>query len=373
MTSLRSTVAGKDSRTAFLAAQTSILPADYADRSPLYRTFHAALGNRATGPVDIVAIGDSTTSGAQASTLNKRWLALLRDQLRTWFQPAGVTGGDGYVQMNATYNSPWTLTGTTIPGTPAGLGQGAVNMATTATASMTFTGTAVDVFYTKQSGGGTFSVSIDGGAATNINTSNASEVNGVAQRFGSLSVGSHTIALAVISGTSMVEGVMVYNGDETKGIRVWDGGRSGITSAGYTSNTKYLGAVTTIQPSLVVIFLGINDYRTGTSIANTGSQLVTIATATRAACTIPPTVLLVAPYLPIVGAGTLPFLRYYDQVYIAAQRLADVDLVDLYWKFGPAVQTNALALLNADLTHPSDKGYQFIADAFAGRIRPGGA
>lgn len=372
MTVRRSTLAGRDTHSP-LAAQTSILPGDYADRSPLYRTFHAALANRNTGPVDIVAIGDSVIAGAQASTLNKRWLSLLRDQLRASYQPAGVTGGDGYLQIDTTYNSPWTLVSTTTPATPSGLGQGAKNFPAAATASMTFTGTAIDVFYMKQSGGGTFSVVIDGGAATNIVTSNASEVNGVAQRFGSLAAASHTLVITGVSGTSQVEGVMVYNGDETKGIRIWDGGRTGATTSVYAANTKYIGPVTTIQPSLVVLFLGINNYRNNQTIGTTGTALSDIALNCRAACTVPPSVLVCAPYLPAIGSGVQGFQNYYNQIYAAAQILGDADVLDLYWKFGPAVQTNALALLNADLVHPSDKGYQFIADAMFGRIRPGGA
>lgn len=295
----------------------------------------------------------------------------MRDQLRIVYQPAGVAGGDGYSQLNTTYNTPWAITGTTAPSNAAGLGEGALSFAVSGdAASRTFTGTGVDVFFTKQSGGGTFSVSIDGGAATNINTSNATTINGVSQRFGGLIAGPHTIAISWVSGASLVEGVMIYNGDEVKGIRVWDGGRTGIPAANYVTYPQYIGAITTIQPALVIVFLGTNDWRLNKPISGHATNLTTIINAIRAACTIPPTVLLVAPYITNTTPTTVPFLGLYDALYQAAGVLGDVDILDLYQKFGPNIQTASLGLLAGDGIHPSDKGHQFIADAIIGRLAP---
>ncbi|QDH93368.1 minor tail protein [Gordonia phage Sekhmet] len=376
MTTHRSTAPGRQVISQTIGGEnTPITPLARVDRGPCYRTFHAALARRDAAAVDVVAVGDSVTTGAQASVASKRWLGLLQTKLRGLYQPAGVAGGIGYVQMNSTYNSPWTLSNTTVPTTPSGLGQGALEFPSGATASATFTGTAVDVFYRKVSGGGSFSISIDGATTgpgfVTVNTANASEVAGSKQRIGSLTPGSHTITIANVSGTSQVEGVMFYNGDESLGIRTWDAGRSGIPSGGYVSNTRYLGAITTIQPQLVTVFLGINNYRNQQPPAALATDIISMIRSIRAACTIPPSILLVIPFLPHPGTANRPYLAYYDALLQAASTFPDVDVLDLYAKFGPTIQTQTLGLLHADLTHPNDAGYEFISESVLAHVRSG--
>ena len=145
-----------------------------------------------------------------------------------------------------------------------GLGLRAVKLGPTGSCGVmrrTFTGTAVDVITTKRSGGATIAVKIDGVTKTSIDTANATEVNGFATRYGSLTQGSHVLELSCASGYAVVEGIMEYNQDETSGIRVWDAAHAGYNSASYVNVTKWATtAVAVMTPDLAFLALGINDF-----------------------------------------------------------------------------------------------------------------
>ncbi|QHB37258.1 minor tail protein [Gordonia phage Gudmit] len=376
MTTHRSTNPSRDQQTTTLSGRETIPASVTANtRAGRFRTFHAALAARDTAPIDLLHIGDSITTGAQATAMNKRWIGRVRDMLRVQYQPAGVAGGIGYVQIASTYNNPWTVTGMTAwADTNPGIGQGARALPVGATAVMTFTGTAIDVFYTKSSGAKSFTISIDGASSgpgfLTVDAANATEVNGAVATISGLSAGSHTVTITGVTGTTFIEGAFIYNGDETRGIRSWDGGRSGIASNGYTANTKYLGAISAIQPDLVTVMLGVNNYRQSIGIQLLCANLVQIVQDVWAKCTVQPSTLLIVPYEAAPGTAALPWRMYVKAVYDAAAILG-CDVLDLNEKFGPSIQTQPLGLLDADLVHPSDVGYQFIADEVVGRITPG--
>ncbi|MEO6470731.1 MAG: hypothetical protein ABIR57_02740, partial [Aeromicrobium sp.] len=64
------------------------------------QTFHAALASAGTSPVDVfVGPSDSLTEGYGATSVNKRWISIFRDDLRRSSQPTGVTGGLGYLDL----------------------------------------------------------------------------------------------------------------------------------------------------------------------------------------------------------------------------------------------------------------------------------
>lgn len=350
-----------------------------SDRGANLRAWSAGWANRNYGPVDILSIADSVTEGAGATVQNRRWWDLLRDGLRAKGQPAGVAGGVGYVPAYSYYNNPAVTTGTVTQPSTDGLGYLGLTLSPAATWTLTFTGTALDVFVTKNSGGGTLAVSVDGastgtGFAT-IATANATKVSGSKTRVGGLTAGTHTVIITCSTATAVLEGVMVYNGDETKGIRVWNNAHSGNTAGSFTGTPAvWTGAVASIQPSLIVGFLGINDWRTApdaSAPSNYLSNYMTAIAAARAVCTIKPSVLLVVPYVPLVGTNTAnaSYQVFHNQLVQMQRSIGDVELVNLFARTGGmGFQSNQMGLLSADNIHPSDKGHQFIADAVLGKI-----
>jgi lysophospholipase L1-like esterase len=345
------------------------------------RAFFAAIANRANAPVDIVFMGDSITEGAGASTKGNRWQDLLRDALRAKWQPAGIVGGEGYVPAYSYYNNRFTYTGTTTQPSTDGLGLLGITMSTSATATLTFTGTALDVFVANQSGGGTVTVAVDGAASgtgfASISTAAGVKTNGVATRVGGLTAGAHTVVITCTAGPVIFEGVMVYNGDESLGIRIWNHAHSGQTASVWTSGTSvWTGAVTAIQPALVVYMMGTNDWRTATGPLDAigyANNIKTGVSALRAVCTTPPSVLLIAPYKPATGTntGSIGFQRFNRALLEVPKLMSDVMPVNLYSLMGgEGLQASQLGLLIADGIHPSDKGHQFITDVLIDKLAP---
>jgi lysophospholipase L1-like esterase len=330
------------------------------------RAFRAALGKRATSPVDILAIGDSVTEGqGVTSPPAGRWLTLLRDQLRTAF-PAGVTGGAGYIPSQSTisgYTSPVAYTGTASNLTSFGLGLRCKQMSSGATATLTFTGTGVDIVYVKGSSASTFTWAVDGGSTTNVNTNGATSDGNVAQIRG-LSAASHTLVVTATANYIFLDGFMVYNGDEAAGIRVWDAGHAGFRSADFSGASANADGAYNMQPDLVSIELGINDKLL--TIAAARTNLEAIISRVRAKCTVPPTIVLWKPWMatPWASGAVDTWTNYLAMLEALAKADGKIGIFDPSALIGDLTADNSYGMGNADLTHPSNGGHQALADAF---------
>lgn len=276
-------------------------------------TVRAALSSAATAPVDVLFLGDSITEGAVATSGSQRWVELLRDKLRARF-PSGATGGEGYVPGYYEVTSlpdRFTNTGTvTASGTVGGLGHRTLAMTVGATSTVTFYGTGVDVFYSKGPALGTFSWSIDGGAATNVPATQPANAAGLRVQVRGLAPGNHTLTVTAVAGATWLEGVMVYNSDETKGVRVWEAGHSGYTA--YLQEFEaalapWYGVIDSVQPKCVVVMLGINDYRIQSNANNTPDvyrdKLVSMVNKIKARCVVPPSVIFIEPHEPAAAVA----------------------------------------------------------------------
>jgi lysophospholipase L1-like esterase len=137
-----------------------------------------------------------------------------------------------------------------------------------------------------------------------------------------------------------------------------------------------------IQPSLVVVQFGPNDYfNSGThlqprTVAQYQADLATIIAAVRAKCATSPTfVLMPAWQRGDMSPYTLPepWANYVAANYAvaAADSIALVCDVNRRAAFtGPATTSNNNGIVSTDTVHPSDLGSQFIADALTASVLP---
>jgi VCBS repeat-containing protein len=348
------------------------------------RAFKAALAKRNATPVDILLLGDSITEGQgiTAPNINSglRWVDKLRDLLRAAWQPAGVAGGYGYrsiIYAVSGYGNQFTLTGTGAAQNTAGLGRKRYLLAQGATATATFTGTGLDLFFL---GGinGTFTYAIDGGSAVSVNTMTDGSAATVGSRVQvrSLSAASHTIVITITGAQNVYfEGMMVYNGDETKGIRLWEGARSGQRTLDFIDDTGlYYNNYTPVQPDLVSIGLGTNDYVTSQVInkltpAQTKANLKTIIASIRAKCTVPPSIILWQPAeVKNVASALAPWADYLKAIEEVAKEDGAITLFDANTLMGDQL-ANVYGLLSADKIHPSDDGHMATADSLFALLR----
>lgn len=333
------------------------------------RKFHVALANASAAPCDILTIGDSLSMGSLLAARSDRWVNKLVALLRTKYQPAGVTGGQGYLPAfySGGYFTSFATTGTINTVATNGLSLQAIKI-TNGTATITFTGTSARVFYSKGGSGGAFTITVDAGTPINGNCNGVASTGYYLDTV-PLSSGSHTLVVAT-SAAAFLEGAMFFDGDESVGIRLWDGARSGSTSGDYASPSNFWQAsVAVIQPDLVTICLGTNDLAASVSVATYKTNMQTIIASVKAACTIEPSiVVLVPPYPVITDNASYPDVPYLNAMYELIDSDPNLLILDMTQRFGKSAA--ALGLMNGDNIHPNALGNTFQARAMDGYLSP---
>lgn len=354
-----------------------------ADRNTTaLRYFRQALALRNAARCDItICPGDSLTEGQGTTTITNRWSDRLRDNLRTRFPTTGVTGGYGYIAARSIVTSTSyglvTLAGTpTPPSTGYGYGRrtSQVQNSTQTITLNAIAATEIDVYYT-QGGGGTFAWAVDGGSTTNQATTGATGP----QKVRVLSSGggtSHTVVISWVSGNNIINGFDVFNGDATKGIRVHNGGFNGAKAADFVplhSSQNYWAdhlASTLLNPALVLIAIGANEFKTGDSVSTYQTNLASIISSARTYASLASICLVVEHQL---GGVTVvnPWSEYAAANYAVAAADGNVAVFDLWQRLGPtpAAETHGV-ILASDHQHYTDEGNQFVADALAGFLAP---
>jgi lysophospholipase L1-like esterase len=333
---------------------------------PVLKEWRTALADRSSSPANWVAYGDSITEGQGASSVAERWVDQALDRLRREYPVGGVAGGVGYLpSWYATWGptSPWTpysaRTGTIEDETWGSLGLRVAVMSPGATETYTVEGTSLDVYYV--SNGGTFTYEVDGGAWTTVDASGRyTTSNSVRVVFPA--AGRHTVTLAAGRGTADLEGVMVYDGDESNGVRLYDNAHSGITSGELLAGEGDIDPLLkSISPALVTICLGVNDYlhdaATPAQLTANLNKLISDIRETLSAR--PPSVVLVLPY--VIGAAAnrqgYTWAQYATAVRAVAAADPTVGMIDLS-SMGTSRPGGYWA---SDGLHPSDKGQAEIA------------
>lgn len=327
----------------------------------------AAIHSAPTSPVDILAVGDSMTEGTGSTVITNRAIDLWVGHLRSVYQPSTAAGGRGYIPAAYFVSTPtgqgFTRAGTTSTSTAGGLGLRRVLLSdATATMTLTVTCTSFDVFYSNLTTGTKFSVKIDGGVPVVVTTTASPTGYGMPPwNSGALTAGSHTIVIAYEAGSAAasIEGVMVYHGDETKGIRLWDAAHHGFTSTSFASNHNWrspfarLGASPT--PDLAIVGLGYNDQTSGITPALFKTNIETILTKLREFHPQTPVVLVAWPARS--GATTYPWSDYVT----AMREIASAQVLTTLLDLQPLVPADWLSTYTTDGTHPNDAGYALVA------------
>jgi lysophospholipase L1-like esterase len=343
------------------------------------RGWWVALGQRGTRRADIAVIGDSITCGNGASAHSNRWVERLAAQLRQ--RLALPTGGRGYISAQnsgvTTYTWPAALSGgAAVAGNQWGPNKSIVALSAAGqTITYQLAGTSCDVMYLRGTGLGTFSYSVDGGAVTNIVTTNASNVDGTVTRVVLGAAGAHTLTLTWVAGTNFVEGVIEYNGDETSGLIVHDCGHGGTTTndwavqtGGSTPTYGYPNALATLSPDLVIALLGANDVSTSVPLATYQSNWPLIMSLVKAKLATPlPPVLYVSLAAP---AGlTTAWQPYMNSLYGVSSAQGQAAVADLRLRV-PNVDDVPNWGIYFDSVHPNDAGHALIADALERVLLP---
>lgn len=345
--------------------------------------FKYALGNRSAAPCDIMVHGDSVTDGWYTTLAERAWPNRLRDALRLRYPTPGVTGGRGFISMRVKTNYlavpfadwPVTFSGGANGSDPAfGLDHQSRTMSAAGhTITVTFTGTGLDIDYTKYSSGGTFSWAIDAGAATNVSTSQAGATDtgtGIVQIRG-LAASAHTLVITNVSGTTFINGCFAYNGDEAAGIRMTALSRPGrqTLSAWPADATKryWVPQIPKRTPDLVVFAYGLNDYAAASvvPVSNFKSNLQEMIAAHKSNVSgyVPSFLLLPLWQITTQGSPSESWADYVNAMYEVAEEDPDsaVAIVDMQQRVKTGPPSGNTEFL-PDGTHINDASSMAFAE-----------
>jgi lysophospholipase L1-like esterase len=263
-------------------------------------------------------------------------------------------------------DSPWAnswtaTTGTWVKENWPGLGSRLLQLNSAASVTFTVTGSSVDLWLYA---GGTFTYQIDGGTIVSTGT-----ISGTAQlTLYPISLGtdaSHTIKLTATGGTRYIAGLTVYDGSPN-GIRMFDAGHTGFTSADFTTlqstldydnNVVYWGYT---QPDLVTVCLGANDYLnnngTDPNAAQFGVNLATVIDSVKALSSNPSVMVIIPQNLTGHEAAGRNWADYRAQM-ISVAEAKDAYVFDLNAVINPATH------LRSDGLHYNDLGHDAITTA----------
>lgn len=341
-------------------------------------SWHAALAGRRWAPAVIAVLGSSTSEGVGVSAYGRGYPHLLADNLRTAF-PAGGS---------ADFVAAWGTTG--IAGWPvaasggqrvksAGWGLKSLTQTAGQTLTHTFAGTGVEVWFSAQPDGGAFSVTVDGVVlAASVGTSAAATDRNARWTSPALPRGEHTIVVTCLAGPVSLHGLTTFDGDPGCGIRLYNGGHGGRTSGDFADGVvSWAPRLRTVQPHLVILQLGVNDWRIDVPAATMKSNLKTIIAAVRRYTDTSPSFVIYGSPRVSAGRPRQDFALFTQ----AWQEIADEDTggpgggsavayFDLAARQLSPAADNSLHLYNDDRLHVTDKGAAFTADALTAFLSP---
>jgi lysophospholipase L1-like esterase len=315
----------------------------------------------ATAPADVMFLGDSITEGYGVSTRAESWVDRVRSGLQTAPGGIGYLPAQGNEATEAPFDQLWVRTG----GTFASKGMGRRSHVLAAegdSATLAVTADRISVHYVAQPDGGLIDVLVDGQPAGQIDTGAASYDASARWDTGSLTIGTHVVELraapdgAGVYKPAVVQGAMVFAGDEASGVRVWENGHAGYTASHFATDSSWPTALKAVDPELIVISFGANDERYYTPAQFEGHlrQLVDVARANAPESTAIALVSMLRPSW--VASATWSKYAAAQQRVAMNLGLAFTDIDKLATAAGESPDT-----LTIDGVHPNTGGYQFIA------------
>lgn len=350
-----------------------------------------ARANRASSPADIVAIGTSITEGYNSCTYGSRWVDIVAQKLKTNFPTSGAAGQNGSSFIPAYYFGTWlgtqsysATTGTVTDSATGGGGLRVSTLSNTTPGSRTypFSGTSFDLIYTKQTTvTSVVNISIDGGTTAGVDLftldANQSGGYGTVGKWTSpaLSAGAHTVKITWSSGTQpfYIHGIVAYNGDETKGIRVHEFGHAGQRVSGAIAPPTNSGGTVTADLILMDGYTS-NDFIFQTDLASFQSGMRTLITNWRTFFNNSECPVLLLSYTEpgsTPGGQLPPFYQYLDvwrELTRSMKNVAFLDLSRVSWPVAaksPAVTIDPYGYYDTDRLHPSAAGG---GHAFLGQV-----
>jgi lysophospholipase L1-like esterase len=321
------------------------------------------------GSAKLLCVGDSTIAGAfvnQQASVPGRLSALLnsyyvKSDIDTIFASNGMSA-TVTVDSRVTVGTGWTANF-------ASWGAGGWSSASGAAGSLSYTPNTsfdtVTIYYVKNSGHGSVTVNVDGGASLGtINASNASLA--VASTTYTVTAGTHTINITGATGGQVfILGIEVAL-STAPAVHVANAGKGASKTSDWIGTSgpyDFLTMFDLYQPDLTIIDLGINDAGVSTSTSTYQTNLTTIVTKAQLYGDV-----LLTSFPPSGGSPHSTVEPTYLPILQAVATAKGCGYVDLYSRWVSYASANALGFMNDNL-HPNSLGYADWAQAIFNALR----
>lgn len=315
----------------------------------------------------VAFIGDSTTRGQSTGGGTSQAVNAWPMQLAGLLNSAGINAGANNVWGDG---GSWGLgqnitnfkTGDARVTSTAGWALGSVisaggnNFGATAAGTMTFTPQAncdtCQVIWRDGALGRDWDFAVDGGAATNVLSTGATQFK--IETFALGSLGAHTVTLSWDLGAVHILGINCYDSTR-KELSLWNWGVCGATSANLINNTDTVVgrlailAHANLKPDLAFIEGGvINDWRTSVSVATSKANVTTLVSTAKSNGT---DVILCVPPFDLGSTGfTSNQAAYVGAMYeIASEQNCGI------------INFREIDIALSDTVHPTAAGYLSMA------------
>ena len=329
-----------------------------------WRAARAKALTGATPKLHVNLVGDSISEGSgSTNNYTKGMGGMLRSHLTS--SPFPNTGL-GFIPAHYATSEPskWlTLSGSWNDGDGTfGVGKKTKTSSTVGnTATFTFTGTGFVIHYAQRSGGGSFSVVVDGGAPTTVNTNGAISHQKSSQ-FGMAS-GSHTVVITVTAGGTAGVSILGYETSvgATSGIQFNLMAKYGSIVADHTAPFQTQIEIDQWTPKLTMIALMANDFGGQTSLNSYYNGIKTLIEKARAHGD----VLLISTGLRKDNSTAIK-QKAYNDILMNLAYAKNVAFLDIFNAWGADFlwhQSNMGLIKGAgDDVHPLDEGHKDIVD-----------
>lgn len=333
------------------------------------------LANGTTGKTfRTVVIGDSITEGATTTTKPDRYIEKLAENLRAGL---GFDSKPNSKYVSANYlvqTEVFTYDGTNTPGLAFGLGLRNNSLGAAGNATLVFTGTGADLLFTSAFSTGTGEYTVDGGDPVAIDTDLGAANSDIRIKpqvveIRGLDSEEHTVVITATD-SLILGGAYVYDGDEDEGVHVFEAGHPGFGFFNYAELYIFASGnqvhALTLDPDLLIVPLGANDYLAARSLADAANLMRRTIHLLRATN---PSVSIMFVMFQNITDGAVSSDSYASwsaglKAVAYDLNCAVIDWTDSIGSFVPAGNPNDAG----DQIHPNDDGHELIAEQMANKI-----
>lgn len=316
-----------------------------------WQTDRAAARFSAANRARVVLLGDSISvlndlsAGGYRSWSMRLDIAMSQQNARKLHTSAGWRAASASTAIRGS-------TSTTGADLETGIGGYAVRLDVGEVVSWTFTGDGYDIVRTLGPSDGSLEYRLDGNLVATVSCVGAASATNISSY--STTYGSHTVTATAITAACTVEGAYFSSGNRLGGCQVWNAAHSGYTCASFTATPALgLSAITSLDPSLVIIALGTND-----AVSTFQTNLTALVTAVQARTDA--SILIIAPY-----ASAADTQANFLTKHTACETVADAmgcGFLSLLTYVGDLSTAGDNGILTADYIHLAMAGEQMIAD-----------